>query len=114
MLKFWTFKSCLVINPLFPNNRMMDKVSEKGGEITGRVAMVEKNFFPFTAVLVITKANKKPTRVEKVAVDTPNLILPQRADTYCLVVKMVFQVSKENCPSLIKVRRTASNKGYTM
>src|SRR6056297_3414902 len=111
MLKFWTFKSCLVINPLFPNNRIMDKVSEKGGEITGSVAIVEKNFFPFTAVLVITKANRKPTSVEKVAVNIPSFILPQRAERYCFVVKMVFHVSRENCPSFRKVSRTASKSG---
>ncbi|MPM17354.1 hypothetical protein SDC9_63743 [bioreactor metagenome] len=73
--------------------------------------MAEKNFFPRTFVLEMTKAKRNPTMVEAVAVKAPRVMLPFRAVTYCLVVRMDFHVSRENFPSCTKVSRTASKRG---
>jgi len=34
------------MSPLFPKSRMMERVREKGGEMTGRVARAVTSFFP--------------------------------------------------------------------
>jgi len=68
-----------VISPLFPKRRMMLSVSEKGGEMTGRVARVDMNFLPPVDVRSTRKAKAKPRKVENVAVMMPSCTDPQRA-----------------------------------
>ena len=68
MLKPSSERSCLVTSPLLPNSRMSERVREKGGEMTGSVAMAEKNLLPRIPVLDMTNANRKPTAVDAVAV----------------------------------------------
>lgn len=46
MVKFSSPNNPLVINPLLPNRRMIESVSEKGGEMTGRVASAVTSFLP--------------------------------------------------------------------
>ena len=61
-----------VTRPLLPKRRITERVSEKGGEMTGNVAMAVKNFFPRMFVLPSTKAKRKPKAVERVAVQIPS------------------------------------------
>ena len=49
----------------------------------------------------MTKAKRKPTMVEAVAVKTPSVMLPCRAVRYCRAVRMDF-TSSVNFPSWMK------------
>ena len=61
------------MRPLFPKSRMMDRVREKGGEITGRVARAVTSFLPRRLVRATKKAKRKPRSVERVAVSRAQL-----------------------------------------
>ena len=67
------------MRPLFPKRRIIERVREKGGEMTGMVARVPMNFLPFTPVRSTRKAKAKPIRVDTEAVRIPNCTEPQRA-----------------------------------
>ena len=70
---------CFDISPLFPKRRIIERESEKGGDMTGIVASVVISFFALNDVLSIRNANRNPTRVENVAVRTPSLRDPHKA-----------------------------------
>ena len=68
------------MSPLFPKSNIIDRVSENGGEITGKTPIVEINFLHGAFVLETTNAKRNPTIVENVAVQHPNFRLPHNAD----------------------------------
>ena len=99
------------MSPLFPKRRMIESVSEKGGEMTGSVASAVMAFLPLMLVLATAKAKRKPTKVESVAVRAPSWTEPARAWRYCLLRSTSFQTTREKRPSLRTVSRSASKSG---
>ena len=111
MLKFSSPSSHLVISPLLPKSRMIDSVSENGGEITGSVASAVTSFLPRMLVRETKNAKTKPMIVDSVAVSAPSLIDPASAPRYCRLVRISFQIASVKRPSYTKVRRSASKSG---
>ena len=86
-------------------------MSEKGGEMTGRVASAVTTFLKRMLVLATAKAKRKPTSVDQVAVDAPSWTDPPNACRYCLLPSTCRHTSKEKRPSFMKVSRSASKSG---
>jgi len=103
----------LVMRPLLPASSNIDRVREKGGEMTGSWAIAERNFLPRVLVLCMTNANRNPTSVDVVAVKNPRRMEPHSA-CRLLPDKELAQIDRENLLSTMNDSLNASASGNTM